>query len=310
MIGYVDKAAKNPVGATSSGIGRDWECLGAWRTWPCRRLFWSGLEPVVLSTSVLLPAASDCRPAVATNRVCRAKPGRPRASDGAAILVLLQQCQGLLPLRQGMSRWLAEGFAGTGEVIAMNDKVTYWLRAVSATGVLLLGACTVMPTGPSVMVLPGTGQTIERFRDDENLCRQYAYYQIGGKSADQAARDSAVTSAVVGTAIGAVAGAAIGGRDGAAVGAGAGLLVGSAAGSDAARSSGMGTQHQYDNAYIQCMYTKGHRVPVPANMAYSKPVRAANFGIPPPPPGAPPPPPPGVSSSPSSGMPPPPPPAR
>lgn len=174
----------------------------------------------------------------------------------------------------------------------MNEQNILRRTALALPVVVLLGACTVMPTGPSVMVLPGTGQTIERFREDESLCRQYAAYQTGGKSADQAARESAVTSAVVGTAVGALAGAAIGGgREGAAIGAGAGLLMGSAVGSDAARSSGVGTQRQYDNAFIQCMYAKGHRVPVPGNMAYPKPVRAADAGIPPPPPGMPPPPP-------------------
>ena len=175
-------------------------------------------------------------------------------------------------------------------------KNTYGMRFSALSGALLLGACTVMPTGPSVMVLPGTGQSIERFRADDADCRQFAHYQTGGRSAEQAAQQSAVTSAAVGTAIGAVAGAALGGRDGAAVGAGAGLLVGSAAGADNARSSGIGTQRQYDNAYIQCMYTKGHRVPVPASMAaqmQQRPVRATDAGIPPPPPGSPPPPPPG-----------------
>jgi len=157
---------------------------------------------------------------------------------------------------------------------------------------LLLCACTVIPTGPSVMTLPGTGQSIERFREDDAICREYAFVQIGGKTSQQAAQQSAVTSAAVGTAVGAVAGAAIGGNaQGAAVGAGAGLLMGSAVGTDAARASGYGTQRQYDNAYIQCMYAKGHRVPVPGNVTYSRPVRAADVGIPPPPPGAPPPPP-------------------
>lgn len=174
----------------------------------------------------------------------------------------------------------------------VNLSKSFRLRACAISGGLLLGACTVMPTGPSVMVLPGTGHTFERFRDDDATCRQYAYYQVGGKSADQAAKQSAVTSAAVGTAVGAAAGAAIGGgREGAAVGAGAGLLLGSAVGADAARSSGIGTQNQYDNAYIQCMYSKGHRVPVPGNVTYSRPVRASDAGIPPPPPGAPPPPP-------------------
>lgn len=191
-----------------------------------------------------------------------------------------------------MPGWLAEGHAGAGEVSKVNLSKSFRLRACAISGGLLLGACTVMPTGPSVMVLPGTGQTFERFRDDDATCRQYAYYQVGGKSADQAAKQSAVTSAAVGTAVGAAAGAAIGGgREGAAVGAGAGLLLGSAVGADAARSSGIGTQNQYDNAYIQCMYSKGHRVPVPGNVTYSRPVRASDAGIPPPPPGAPPPPP-------------------
>lgn len=171
----------------------------------------------------------------------------------------------------------------------MNENRT---RLSGLGAALLLGACTSMPTGPSVMVLPGTGQSIERFRADDVWCRHDALAQIGGKSASEAARESAVSSAAVGTAVGALAGAAIGGNSqGAAVGAGAGLLMGSAVGSDAARASGYGTQRHYDNAYIQCMYAKGHRVPVPAGMGYSRPVRGGDAGIPPPPPGLPPPPP-------------------
>lgn len=175
----------------------------------------------------------------------------------------------------------------------MIERKIAWRLSVLG-GALFLGACTVMPTGPSVMVLPGTNQTFDRFRADDMDCRQFAYMQIGGKTAADNARESAVTSAVVGTAVGALAGAAIGGNNqGAAVGAGAGLLMGSTVGSDASRASGAGSQRQYDNAYIQCMYSKGHRVPVPANMSYSAPVRAQDAGIPPPPPGSPPPPPPG-----------------
>lgn len=176
----------------------------------------------------------------------------------------------------------------------MTHKKTLLPRLSVLSGALLLGACTVLPTGPSVMSLPGTGQSIERFRDDDQYCRQYAHIQIGGKTAGDAAKESAVTSAAVGTVLGAAAGAAIGGSGrGAATGAGVGLLMGSAVGSDAARASGVGTQRQYDNAYVQCMYSKGHRVPVPANMAYPRAVRSGDAGLPPPPPGSPPPPPPG-----------------
>lgn len=180
----------------------------------------------------------------------------------------------------------------------MKQAIAMPLKLSIVATTLLLGACTIMPSGPNVMVLPGTGQSTERFRADDYVCRDFALGQIGGRTSQQAANQAAIGSAAVGTAIGAVAGAAIGGSQGAAVGAGTGLLIGGAVGSDAARSSGYGSQRQYDNAYIQCMYTKGHRVPVPANVAYSKPVRASDAGIPPPPPGSPPPPPPGVTSPP------------
>jgi hypothetical protein len=177
----------------------------------------------------------------------------------------------------------------------MTEKKILLPRLGLLGGALFLGACTVLPTGPSVMVLPGTGQSIERFREDDQYCRQFAHIQIGGKTASEAARESAVTSAAVGAAVGAVAGAAIGGDGrGAATGAGVGLLLGSATGADTARASGVGTQRQYDNAYIQCMYSKGHRVPVPASMAYPRAVRSSDAGLPPPPPGSPPPPPPDV----------------
>jgi outer membrane lipoprotein SlyB len=180
----------------------------------------------------------------------------------------------------------------------MTERNVFVKRGAIVFGALLLGACVVLPTGPSVMVLPGSGHNMESFRSDDMYCREYAHIQIGGKTATDAAKESVVTSAAVGTVVGAVAGAAIGGSGrGAATGAGVGLLMGSAVGSDAGRASGIGTQRQYDNAYIQCMYSKGHRVPVPAGMvssptSSSRAMRAPDAGIPPPPPGSPPPPPP------------------
>lgn len=179
------------------------------------------------------------------------------------------------------------------------------MKAPSALlALLMVGGCASLPTGPSLMALPGTGKSFEQFRADDSECRRYAFEQIGGRTADRAATDSAVRSAVVGTVIGAAAGAAIGGRNGAGVGAGAGLLVGGAAGSDAAQRSSYGSQRSYDNAYIQCMYAKGQKVPVSGTLLEStRPLQSAPPGsYPPPPPGNPPPPPPG--------SPPPPPPAR
>lgn len=154
---------------------------------------------------------------------------------------------------------------------------------------LVLGGCVTLPSGPSVMALPGTGKSFDQFRVDDAECRQYAYDQIGGTTANQAATNSAVTSAAVGTAVGAVAGAAIGGHQGAGVGAGTGLVVGSLAGTGAAETSAYGSQRRYDHAYVQCMYAKGERVPVSGRLTESG--RTYN-PPPPPPPGSPPPPPP------------------
>jgi len=167
------------------------------------------------------------------------------------------------------------------------------------SGLLLLAGCASLPDGPSVMALPGSGKSFEQFRSDDAECRRYAHYQIGGSSANRAATDAGVRSAVVGTAVGAVAGAAIGGRDAVGVGAGTGLLVGSLAGAGAAQSSGYGSQHSYDNAYVQCMYAKGQRVPVTAAQrsqlerpVQRAPAAPAGSAYPPPPPGNPPSPPP------------------
>lgn len=169
-------------------------------------------------------------------------------------------------------------------------------------GLLLLAGCASLPSGPSVMALPGTGKSFDQFRYDDAQCRDYAQVQIGGSSAQQSADNAAVKSAVVGTAIGAAAGAAMGGHEGAGVGAGTGLLVGSMAGADAGRSSGYGAQRRYDNAYIQCMYAKGEKVPVPASMGRSmeqqpaspppQPRSSRRYSTPPPPPAGSPPPPP------------------
>jgi hypothetical protein len=155
-----------------------------------------------------------------------------------------------------------------------------------AVATLALSACAVMPSGPSVMVLPGTGKSFDQFRADDGNCRQYAFGQVGGVSSAQAANASAVGSTVVGTALGAAAGAAFGGGEGAAVGAGVGLLTGAAVGASNAQYSGYGTQQQYDAAYLQCMYASGHRVPVHGNMAtVARPAPSYYYPPPPPPPG-------------------------
>jgi hypothetical protein len=157
--------------------------------------------------------------------------------------------------------------------------------------ILAAAGCVSLPTGPSVMVLPGSGVSFEQFRNDDAVCQQYASFQVGGTTANQAAVNSGVTSAAVGTALGAAAGAAIGGGRGAAIGAGGGLVGGSLVGTGAASSSMYASQDRYDVAYIQCMYAKGHQVPVSGQFSTETPRQAAPpaLHIPPPPPGSPPP---------------------
>lgn len=164
---------------------------------------------------------------------------------------------------------------------------------VVGTAALVLGGCVSMPNGPSVNVLPGSGKNFDQFRADEYDCRQYASSQTG--SPEQAQENSTVKSAALGTAVGAAAGALLGGRSGAASGAAGGLIIGTAAGAGAGNASGYSLQRRYDNAYIQCMYAKGHRVPVAGRFESARPVPGpSTYAPPPPPPGTPPPPPPGA----------------
>ncbi|MBE2259552.1 MAG: hypothetical protein IAE88_11875, partial [Rhodobacteraceae bacterium] len=173
------------------------------------------------------------------------------------------------------------------------------LRLATPLLVLLLTACaSYPPEGPSVMALPGSGQSFAKFRADDALCRNYASQAIGGTTPAQAGIDAGVASAAVGTVVGAAVGAAVNGSSGAAVGAGVGLLAGSATGVSASNASSYVLQQRYDQSYIQCMYARGQKVPVIGNFAAREDFSgdpaagASQPAPPPPPPGAPPPPPP------------------
>ena len=174
---------------------------------------------------------------------------------------------------------------------------------------MLLSGCVSVPSGPSVMVLPGLGKSFEQFRVDDLDCRQYAHHQLGGSTPESSAANSAVTSAAVGTVIGAAAGAALGGHNDAAAGAAFGLLTGSMIGASNANVSQYAVQRRYDNAFVQCMYARGHKVPMagytggsgraatryaPPPPPADAPAPSYSSDIPPPPAGTPPPPPPGV----------------
>ena len=125
-----------------------------------------------------------------------------------------------------------------------------------ATLPLLLNACAILPDGPTVVALPGTGLSLESFQNDDLSCQAFALGQISNSTTPTS-------------------------------------------GSGPSRSW-YSNQQRYDINYIQCMYAKGHRVPVngqfspniaPPPPLLSNPV-GSGVAIPPPPAGSPPPPPP------------------
>ena len=175
---------------------------------------------------------------------------------------------------------------------------------------VVASACATLPTGPNVMVLPGSTKSFEDFAADDAVCRGWAENQVG-TTTKQATTESGVTTAAIATGVGAVAGTAIGAAAGdvgagAAIGAGSGLLLGSAAGADQAGWAAGGVQQRYDGAYMQCMYAKGNKIPVAIDSAQRlgappppepPPTAGRSFRRTPPPPpaGRPPPPPPDAS---------------
>lgn len=167
----------------------------------------------------------------------------------------------------------------------------------ATTALVLLAGCAATPVGPRVQVMPAPNKPFQVFQEDDAVCRQFAAQQSAGV-ADQANAQQ-FGAAAIGTVLGAGLGAAAGGGRGAAIGAGAGAVAGTAYGSNAAVRGTYTAQQIYDNAYAQCMYSRGNQVPgYAAAPAYAAPPP----GSAPPPPGyAPPPPPP-------PGYPPPPPP--
>ncbi len=174
--------------------------------------------------------------------------------------------------------------------------------ALSFPVLLALAGCVTMPTGPSVMSLPGSGKSFEQFQVDDEVCRQWAGQRVGLAPQDTA-NQNAVTGAVVGTVIGAGLGAALGAVSGhpgagAAIGAGSGLLVGTASGANTGQAYGWEAQRRYDAAYQQCMYAKGNQIqgsqrksrrvqryaPPPPDLGYEPSDSSQPYPIAPPPP--------------------------
>ena len=72
------------------------------------------------------------------------------------------------------------------------------MRAAAAVLILVavdLAGCASAPTGPSVMVLPATGKSMEQFQAEDARCRQIAAAELarvpGGQVSDQKRYDMA-----------------------------------------------------------------------------------------------------------------------
>jgi hypothetical protein len=82
----------------------------------------------------------------------------------------------------------------------------------------MLCSCSTMPTGPSVLVLPGNDKDFDQFHADDVMCRRYARELITSSQKEPDSKEEG--------------------------------------------------QQGYDIGYIQCMYGKGHQVPVEEEMVY------------------------------------------
>lgn len=130
------------------------------------------------------------------------------------------------------------------------------LKALPFAAPMLLGACATppaaLPVGPSVLVLPGADKPFEQFVGDDAACGRFAAGRSGGSALTQAAAAGDPPSS----------------------GKGDGRY-------DEERSA-VTLQEAYDIGYLQCMYAKGHRVPIDGQVNYES--QLDDYPPPPPPP--------------------------
>ena len=130
-------------------------------------------------------------------------------------MVLLSFGERVLPRRGRMRGRMA---THTDRSAAMRGARSLRLAGVALS--LMLAACAELPTGPSVLALPGASKTLQQFEPDDRECRTYATQRLPPANAATSYYD---------------------------------------------------LQRRYDFAYIQCMYARGHRVPVPADYTSGPP---------------------------------------
>src|SRR3990172_7924543 len=211
-----------------------------------------GAIPTPTITRRTSPASSWCRPNLRctwNGRAARPRRNRPPTGTTARVPARTTPMSG--NARADGSTFRRGLPATDSRRTGMNAPKLRW-TALGA--VLLLGACaTLPPSGPSVMVLPGSGKNFDQFRADDYECRNFASAQTGA-TPEQAQVDSGVKSAAIGTAV--------------------------AAGAGAAQSSAGAMQRRYDVSYVQCMYAKGHQIPTSGRYEGQR----RGYSAPPPPP--------------------------
>jgi hypothetical protein len=112
------------------------------------------------------------------------------------------------------------------------------IRKVQALGLcslLLLGACAATPLGPTVQVMPDPNKPFPVFAQDQSQCEQFAQSQVAGQAS--AANTQVLSGALLATALG---------------------TAPSGGSTQDAQSS---IQQNYNNAYVQCMYSRGNQIP-------------------------------------------------
>lgn len=123
--------------------------------------------------------------------------------------------------------------------------------AIAAT--LIASACGTIPAngGPTVAVLPGGGKSMPEFNTDDIACRV---------TAKAKANDSSPLPVAMGLGKPEIV-ATVRGR--LSLRENAESTTGSVFGNAPAASAGVVTpQVRYDTAYVQCMYSKGHKIPI------------------------------------------------
>lgn len=136
------------------------------------------------------------------------------------------------------------------------------------TALTLAGCAATPPSGPTLTALPGPNKDLNHFQQDDYSCRNYASRAVSSQGDNSVANGVGTTA--LATAGGAAAGALLGAGshghsagNGAAVGAGLGMLVGGTVAAGQYNKSEDSMQQQYDNAYAQCITSRGDTIMVP-----------------------------------------------